>query len=238
VILVTSSVPGEGKSTVSANLAALLARSGKRVLLVEADMRNPLSSNRAVNSLISAEELDRLLDVPTRAHADQTGTGASGSDDRFGEYLKDFSSELSVLLGDTENKLQSISVKSPSGMEVMKAGPTPRFPAELLDSDRMRGLVDGWKSQFDYIVLDSPPLLAVTDASVLSHMADITLVVVRPGFTSSKGLKRSLELVESSKETRVGVVVNAVDRKSASYSEYYGHPSSALLMHKKESSHA
>ena len=71
VILVTSSVPGEGKSTVSANLAALLARSGKRVLLVEADMRNPSSSSKGINSLIDVEQLDKLLANPPRALRDQ-----------------------------------------------------------------------------------------------------------------------------------------------------------------------
>ena len=151
--------------------------------------------------------------------------------------LRDFSTELSVLLTDTENKLQSITVKSAYGMEVIQAGPTPRFPAELLDSDRMRGLLDNWKLQFDYIVLDSPPLLAVTDAAVLSHMADVSLLIARPGFTSSKGLKRALDLIELSKETRVGVVLNAVNRKSASYSDYYGYPSAALLVQTKERSH-
>ena len=244
VILVTSSVPGEGKSTVSANLAALLARSGKRVLLVEGDMRNPSSSSRGVNSLIDVEQLDKLLAIPSSALREQTAQvcdhaakpGGSG-EEQHNEYLKDFSTELSVLLTDTENKLQSITVKSAYGMEVIQAGPTPRFPAELLDSDRMRGLMDSWKLQFEYIVLDSPPLLAVTDASVLSHIADITLLIARPGFTSSKGLKRALELIELTTETTVGVVLNAVDRKFASYTDYYGYPGSAALMQSKENSH-
>jgi succinoglycan biosynthesis transport protein ExoP len=226
VILVTSSVPGEGKSTVSANLAALLARSGKRVLFVEADMRNPASSSRAVNSLIGADQLDQLLSVSsTLGDAEST------------EHLADFSTELSVLLTDEDERLHSVTVKSAYGMELMQAGPTPSFPAELLDSDRMRGLMDNWKLQFDYIVFDSPPVLAVTDAAVLSHMADVTLLVARPGFSSSKGLKRALELIGLSKQSRVGVVLNAVDRRSASYTEYYGHPSSALLVQAKERAH-
>ena len=78
VILVTSSVPGEGKSTVSANLAALLARSGKRVLLVEADMRNPSSSSKGINSLIDEGQLDKLLANPPRALRDQVDAQACG----------------------------------------------------------------------------------------------------------------------------------------------------------------
>jgi polysaccharide biosynthesis transport protein len=227
VVLITSSVPGEGKSTVSANLAALLARSGKRVLFVEADMRNPLSSGNAANSLIDADQLDKILNIGP----------ASSSDERNSEaYLTDFATELSVLL--TDERLQSVAVKGAYDMDVIQAGPTPSFPAELLDSDRMRLLLEEWKARFDYVVLDSPPVLAVTDAVVLSHLADVTLVVARPGFTSSKGLKRVLDLIGPGEESQVGVVLNAVDRKSASYAEYYGHAGSALVVRGKEARHA
>jgi capsular exopolysaccharide synthesis family protein len=202
VILVTSSVPGEGKTTVSVNLAALLARSGKRVLLVEADMRNPSFNQGPIS-------------------------------------LRDSSAELSVLLTDKENKLACIPMKSTSGMEVLRAGPIPLFPAELLDSERMRSLLENWKLQFDHIVLDSPPLLAVTDAAVLSHMADVTLLVARPGFTSNKALRRAYKQIESNNGMQVGVVLNAADRKSASYNEYYGYSDSTYYYsQKKERPHA
>lgn len=237
VILVTSSVSGEGKSTVSANLAALLARSRKRVLLVEADMRNPALSINGTNSLIDEEQLDKLFAIPPNAcdqAVSQVARTGRSDESQLNEFLTDFSTELSVMLTDAEGKLQSIPVKNVHGVDVVQAGPTPHFPAELLDSDRMRGLLDEWKRQFDYIVLDSPPLLAVTDAVVLSHMADITILIARPGFTSSKGLKRAVELIQVSTETRVGVVLNAVDRKSASYSDYYGCPGSTLQSKTKD----
>jgi succinoglycan biosynthesis transport protein ExoP len=203
VILVTSSVPGEGKSTVSANLAALLARSGKRVLLVEADMRNPSFGQAQSN-------------------------------------VGDCPSDLSGLLTDPESRLESATMRSISGMEVLRAGPVPAFPAELLDSERMRSLLENWRLQFDHIVLDSPPLLAVTDAAVLSHMADLTLLVARPGFTSSKALKRAYESIEHSDQGGpASVVLNAVDRESASYNEYYGYSGSTYkvrdIEHKERS---
>ncbi|HXM13172.1 MAG TPA: polysaccharide biosynthesis tyrosine autokinase [Terriglobales bacterium] len=201
VILVTSSVPGEGKTTVSANLAALLARSGKQVLLVEADMRNP--------------SLSLGLNSP-----------------------KESPNGLGVLLTDGERTLEEVAIEGVSGMRVLRAGPIPAFPAELLDSKRMRSLLENWSLQFDHIVLDSPPLLAVTDAAVLSHMADVTLLIARPGFTSSKALRRAYKLIEQNKETQVGVVLNAVDRKSASYCDYYGYSGSTHLVHKKERLHA
>jgi polysaccharide biosynthesis transport protein len=241
VILVTSSVSGEGKSTVSANFAALLARSGKRVLLVEADMRNPCSRTIRVSDLIDENQLDKLLGGSLRDQAGRearnfVNAGTRDSSETH-EHLKDFSTELSVLLNDTEGQLQGIPLKSAYGMEVVQSGPTPLFPAELLDSDRMHELLDSWKAEFDYVVLDSPPLLPVTDATVISHMADVILVVARPGYTSSKGLKRALELVEVNENALVGVVVNAVDRKSASYSEYYGSGTPIVAIQRKERAH-
>jgi capsular exopolysaccharide synthesis family protein len=194
-------VPGEGKTTVSANLAALLARSGKQVLLVEADMRNPSLSLG----------LDSLKESPNG---------------------------LGVLLTDGERTLDEVAMEGISGMRVLRAGPIPAFPAELLDSERMRSLLENWRLQFDHIVLDSPPLLSVTDAAVLSHMADVTLLIARPGFTSSKALRRAYKLIEQNKETQVGVVLNAVDRKSASYSDYYGYSGPTHLVQKKERLHA
>jgi Mrp family chromosome partitioning ATPase len=81
--------------------------------------------------------------------------------------------------------------------------------------------------------------LAVTDAAVLSHMADVTLLVARPGFTSNKALRRAYELIESNNNgTQVGVVLNAADRKSASYNEYYGYSDSTYYTPKKERPHA
>jgi succinoglycan biosynthesis transport protein ExoP len=203
VILVTSSVPGEGKTTVSTNLAAILARSGKRVLLVEADMRHPNPNS-----------------------------------------VKDFSNTLTGyltgLMANAEKLLEAGAMDSfagISGLKVLPAGPRPPYPAELLDSERMHRLLENLKLQFDHIVLDSPPLLAVTDACVLSHMADVTLLIARPGFTTNKALKRAYRLVEQNNETQVGVVLNAVDRKSASYSDYYGYSGTTYYV-KEEKLHA
>jgi polysaccharide biosynthesis transport protein len=231
VILVTSSVPGEGKSTISSNFAALLAHSGKRVLLVEADMRHPSKSNESSNPLVDADQLDDLLGIHASDHSTPVGDASST------DYVHGLSTELSALLSDPSGKLRCVTARSANGVEIIHAGPTPRFPAELLDSSRMRNLLETWKTQFDYIVLDSPPLLPVTDAAVLSYMADVTLLVARPGCTSRQGLRHALELLAHS-HTRVGVVLNAVDPKSTSYSERYGYSGIPLQPSTEESSHA
>ena len=189
VILVTSSASGEGKSTVSANLSTLLARSGKQVLLVQADMRSPSFIERLDDSQV-------------------------------------YPNGLSVLLTDAKTELAASARRTAHGLNVLPAGPPPPFPAELLGSQRMFDLLGKWKRQYDFIVLDSPPLLPVTDASVLAHFADMTILVARPGVTSRTSLKRAYGLISEDRQARIGVVLNAVDIKSAGYDEYYGYSGS------------
>jgi capsular exopolysaccharide synthesis family protein len=194
-------MPGEGKSTVSANLSALLAQSDKSVLLVEADMRNPSFGQRL---------------------------GSAGAP----------TVSLCELLANAEIAWQTDATQGVSGVEVLQAGPLPRYPAELLGSARMHDLLEYWKLHFDFIVLDSPPLLAVTDAEILSHLADMTLLIARPGMTSWQALRRAYDLVSLQEKSRVGVVLNAVDRKSASYGEYYGYSGSTYYAKAEGRSHA
>ena len=167
VILVTSSMPGEGKSTVSANLSALLAQSDKSVLLVEADMRNPSFGQRL---------------------------GSAGAP----------TISLCELLANAEIAWQTDETQSVSGVNVLQAGPIPPYPAELLGSERMHELLEDWKLHFDYIVLDSPPLLAVTDAEILSHLADMTLLIARPGMTSWKAFETRLSARGPAREEQSG----------------------------------
>ncbi len=189
VILVTSSVPNEGKTTVAINLAALLAQSGKKILFVEADLRQPGQP--------------QLL----------ASTHASGPG-------------LSELLLNHEGVMKASEVTGAEHMQVLPAGQTTLYPAELLSSDRMRHLIDQWKLDYDHIVLDSPSLLDVTDPLILSQWADITLLVARYGFTSIKSLERGYAMLAASSDTRIGVVLNGADRKSVSYNEYYGYSGS------------
>jgi capsular exopolysaccharide synthesis family protein len=185
VILVTSSVPHEGKSTISSNLATLLAQAGERVLLVEGDMRQPSFSSRFGPPADPSTGLSTLL-------------SANGSRN-IGPAL--------------------IGTPVP-GLQVMYSGPVPPYPAELLGKNRMRDLLEDLKPSFDRIVIDSPPLLAVTDALLLSNMADMTLLVAREDLTTLKSLRRASDLLDSAKATEVGVVLNDVGKNSESYEDY------------------
>jgi capsular exopolysaccharide synthesis family protein len=185
LLLVTSSVAGEGKSILSANLAAVLAQGGKRVLLVDADLHKPSLGNK--------------LGL-------QSTTGLS-------EFLTDESRPEHI-----------VQVARLSKLHILTSGPIPPFPADLLASPRMEEGINRWRQYYDFIVLDSPPVLLVTDAVILSNLADATLIVARYGMTNRLSLARSHRMIkDQSIQDRVGVVLNGVSRGSAFHYEYYGY---------------
>jgi len=179
VILVTSSVPGEGKSSVSMNLAHSFGRVGK-VLLIDADLRQPAVTSSRKNAVYS-----------------QGLSGVIGA----GANLK--SSILKNELG--------------KGIDVLPAGKRPRHPLELLSSDRVETLMTLLRKHYDRIIIDSPPIRAVSDAQVLAKLCDTVIYVVRAHSTDSTVVKRGLnrlELVGSDVEI-AGVVLTQVDPAKA-----------------------
>jgi succinoglycan biosynthesis transport protein ExoP len=185
VLLVTSPGPQEGKSTVSANLAVLLAQQGKRVLLVDADLRR--------------STLHRTL---VQAHSDGLSTFLDGNDDPA--------------------LAQEYAVSEVRGLFFIPAGPVVCNPSDLLGSDRFRQLVALWRERFDCIVIDSSPLLAVTDSVLLAPLVDQILLVGRYEVTETADLMRSYRLLEMrAPETPVGVVVNGIKHTKAN--EYYSY---------------
>ena len=101
----------------------------------------------------------------------------------------------------------------------------PPFPSELLGSARMQGLVEEWRAAYDVVLLDSPPVLPVTDAVLLARHSDATLLVVRCEETPRHALRRTLQALSSASSGRVpiGVVMNGVSRDSPGFLEYFGY---------------
>jgi tyrosine-protein kinase Etk/Wzc len=87
----------------------------------------------------------------------------------------------------------------------------------------MKELIEKWSTAYDFVIIDSPSLLAVTDAAVLSKMADITLLVTRHSQSTQKSLERAWQTLRVDPDTKVGVVLNAVRRDSAAYGDYFGY---------------
>jgi polysaccharide biosynthesis transport protein len=102
------------------------------------------------------------------------------------------------------------------------AGEIPPNPAELLGSGRMTDAIAAWRSRFAYIVIDSPPVLPVTDSVVLSKITDLTLVVARYNMTERRSVERSCRLLERGRNQKVQVILNAVERSGEINYQYYG----------------
>lgn len=188
IILVTSSLPGEGKSTLSLNLAGVFAQQGGRVLLVDADLRT--------------STLQKRLGVN-----EKQGLSAALSNEGVAA---------------TPRKLEQIP-----NLSVLFGGSLPPFPSELLGSKRMRDLISKWRNEYDFIFIDSPPVLPVTDAVVLSQIADATLLVVRHAVTEKQAVQRSFRSLsrQMPSDAILGVVLNAVSKDSAEDYGYYGYQS-------------
>lgn len=189
VIVVTSSVPSEGKSTTAINLALVLAESEHNVVLVDGDMRRP--------------SLDKYLDL----------VGTVG-----------FSSVLSgaVTLDEALQKTRF------PGLTVLTSGAIPPNPSELLGSQSARTLLNDLRSRFDYVIVDSTPLLAVTDAAILAAAADGVLIIARYGNTKREQLGHAVQsLLNVGAQPLAAVFSMMPTRGGSAYTyqyTYYGEP--------------
>ncbi|MGC1299192.1 MAG: polysaccharide biosynthesis tyrosine autokinase [Alloacidobacterium sp.] len=183
-LLITSSIPGEGKTETSVNIAVLFAQRHKKVLLVEADMRRP--------------RLRRRLKLESPGG-------------------------LSSLLSGSAETVEPHSVPGLPNLHILHSGPTPPDPAELLESDRMKSLLDEWSRSYDMVILDSAPILAVSDAGSLANLVDLSLVITRFNYTTRQSLKRCLHNIRQVSQQPIGVVLNGMEFGSNSYYEYYGY---------------
>ncbi|HEY8227537.1 MAG TPA: CpsD/CapB family tyrosine-protein kinase, partial [Pyrinomonadaceae bacterium] len=187
-LLVTSSLPGEGKTTTAVNTAFSLAQTGASVVIIDADMRRPRL--RSIFGLTDRAGLSSIL-----------------------------SSEM------TEAEVLAMVTREATGLHVLTAGPIPPNPAELLGSEQMHRLLATLQSQFDHVVVDSPPVSSFTDGVLISTMVDGVLLVVHGGKSSRHVVKRSRQLLQDVGAKIFGVVLNNVNLQSHDYyyyQRYYG----------------
>src|SRR5438132_8177395 len=185
VILVTSALPREGKTTAAANLAVTLAQLGDSTLLIDADLRKP--------------GVGRLLNMTDGKYA-----GLS-----------------SYLAGVSSLDLVTVPHASIPNLAAIPTGPLPPNPADLLSSHKLADALRQLRSQYKFIVIDSPPIMAATDAVILSVQTDGVLLVVRSGETPKEAFTRARDLLVSVKCHLLGVVLNAVDSNAPDY--YYSY---------------
>ena len=186
VLAVTSSLPAEGKSSIAANLAITFSEAGKRVLLIEGDLRRPVLADRF--QLVGSVGLTNVL-----AHQLQL-------DDVVQEWKID-------------------------GLHLMASGPIPPNPSELLGSEAMVKLLVEARGLYDLVIIDTPPLLPVTDGAITAAGADGAIVVVRYGKTRTNDVERALETLRVVDARVLGTVLNLAPlkgRDSYSYAGYTG----------------
>lgn len=181
-VLVTSSVPQDGKTMTCLNIAIVLAQQEKRVLLLDADMRRPYV--HTAFGLKSQAGLSNIL----------TG-GATVSD--------------------------AIQATIQPNLFAIAAGPVPPHPSELLSSSLMQDLLRKLCDEYDHVIVDSPPVISVTDPVLLSVQMDAVMLVVRSGRTTSAHVRRTCDLLQSVKAGLLGIVVNAADLGSPDYYHYH-----------------
>jgi capsular exopolysaccharide synthesis family protein len=182
-VLITSTIPEEGKSLISANLAGVLARKKQRVLLLEGDLRRPVL-------------------------AQQFGLGRLAG---LAEWLQ-------------SGLRTAANIYHLGGPDfwLMPAGEPPANPIELMQSGRLSELMGQLATMFDWIIVDSPPLLPLADTTIWARFMDGTLLVVREGKTEKARLQKGLEVLKKSE--LLGIVLNGVTHLSNENDYYYSRP--------------
>lgn len=184
VIMVTSSTPGEGKSTTAANLAVVMAQQAKKVLFIDADLRKP------------------------------TAHYTFNQSNTFG---------LTNVLMKKVELTDAVKATDIDNLYILTSGPVPPNPAELLGSKMMKDLLKQIRMEFDTVIIDTPPLLAVTDAQIMANICDGTVLVISSGKAEIENVKKVKDMLQATSSTLLGAVINNKEITGDSgYYYYYG----------------
>jgi succinoglycan biosynthesis transport protein ExoP len=189
-VLITSSAPADGKSTVAMHLASAAAATGSRVVLIEADLRHPTLARRLGLSV-----------------------GAGG---------------LSQVLAGEIDGIAQVLHEVPTGtngrtLDVVTSGPIPPNPSDLIESERMRDLIRSAETDYDLVVIDTPPTSVVSDAIPLVKEVSGVIVVCRLGKTTRESAAHLRSQLEHLEANTLGVVINSVGRQTGYYGYGYGY---------------
>jgi capsular exopolysaccharide synthesis family protein len=198
ILLLTSANPGEGKSYAAANLAVVMAQAGYKTILVDADLRRPTQ-----HKIFETANLRGLSNIILEANMPEQ--------DRRGNPKKPLENLLESVIQETgQNDLYAIT-----------SGPIPPNPSELIGSSGMIAILKSLGERFDYVVLDTAPVLSVTDTMLLSTMSDAVVVVSSADQLRAKTLKKVVGRLNEMSANVVGIVVNRSSDAKLDYYSYY-----------------
>jgi len=183
-IVVTSACPGEGKTTLMANLAVSIAQLGKKVICVDSDLRKP-----ALHNVFNILNMKGLTDYLMGMHS-------------------------------LENVLQSTGIE---GLSLITSGLKPPDPSEVLSSQKMKALMKQLSSEYDFVIYDSPPVISVTDAVILSSQTDGVILLVDSRTSARQAVVRAKQTLELANAKILGVVLGKVSKETRGYYHYYYH---------------
>ncbi len=183
VLMITSAIPGEGKTTVASELAKTLTRAGSKVLLIDADLRKP--------------RIHRLLKTKNTAGL------------------------TTVMLGEVDIETVKHHLNDPVGLDVITTGPLPPNPPELFAKPSFKKMLDQARSEYDWIVIDTPPIASVTDPVICAAHSDMAIMVVRYAGARHPIIRTALRQLSRSGVQIAGVLLNRFDlSRENSYSQY------------------
>ena len=206
-MIVTSSTSGEGKSTVTANLAMTMTQLGKRTLLVDCDLRKP-----TVARMFGLDKEPGLAEVIVGNY-------------EWREVIRTVTDIVTGGMG-MEDLMQTQGI---SNLHIITSGAIPPNPAELLNSRNMVDFINEVSEVYDIVLFDAPPVLHVTDAVILGKKVDGALVIYKAGDIPRTSLKRTVNLLNSVEVDMLGIVLNGIraeisaDYYDFGYSSYYGY---------------
>lgn len=182
-IVFTSSIPDEGKSTVIANLAIVMAQAGNKVVLLDCDFRNPTQH----------------------------------------KLFKLHNKGLSNCVAMRKDVFEIVQNSGVDGLDILTSGPVAPNPSELLGSDRMKEVLAELKDKYDYVLIDAPPILPVTDAAVLASRVDGVILLIASGQAAPSLVRESKNRLEQAGANILGVILNKVEVSTSGYGYGYGY---------------
>lgn len=193
-ILITSSEPDEGKTTVSTNLAIVMSKDNKKVILIDCDLRRP--------------KTHKAFEISNKVGLSDLIVGKTTKEEAIYNY--------------SEN------------MDILTAGKVSPNPSELLGSNKMEQLLDELDEKYDIIILDSPPVHAVTDSQILSRKVDGVIVVVRAKITKRDSVKAAVKQLKMVGANIIGTVLNGEHVDDENYNYYYKYQQKRMKTMKHE----